>query len=397
MQDSEQAKRLQLCQEIERLSRHTEAQRHRVHVGIAGARPEDHVSSDGLVKIRDVRVDELAALMKWTPEWARRQVNISRTLVTRLPQILSRLESGEISAYNAVIIAEGLQDLFTKTRQDIHNPSSGHELAERYGSMVGSRASSKSASEMKRAVRKAVVALAPLPSDELHELACLNRRVDMTLAPDGMCWVNAYLPSVEGQRVMNAIRALVDKSENLTGTEAQNRADALVALVCNSTAGGGGGAEVQVLVSLETLLGTSQEPGTISGSNDLVTANAVRALAEDARLRRIVYDPLSKQVLEYGRETYRPPAALRDHVITRDQVCRYPGCSREASNADLDHVTPWEDGGKTNEKNLVSLCRRHHNLKTHAGWNYTLMPDHSVVWVSPSGIKLTDPARSVKD
>ena len=214
---------------------------------------------------------------------------------------------------------------------------------------------------------------------------------------DGMCWVNAYLPSIEGQRVMNAIHALVEKSEHLTGTEAQNRADALVSLVCNSAGAGNPGAEVQVMVSLETLMGISNEPGTISGSHDLITANAIRSLAEDARLRRIVYDPISKQVLEYGRETYRPPVALRDHVITRDQVCRYPGCSREASSADLDHVTPWEDGGKTDKDNLVSLCRRHHNLKTHAGWNYTLLKDNSVVWVSPSGVKLTDPARSLSD
>ena len=60
---------IEACQEIERLSRMTEAQRHRIHVAIVGAKPEDHVSADGLVKIRDVRVDELAALMKWTPEW----------------------------------------------------------------------------------------------------------------------------------------------------------------------------------------------------------------------------------------------------------------------------------------------------------------------------------------
>ena len=66
---SQHSQNIEACQEIERLSRMTEAQRHRIHVAIVGAKPEDHVSADGLVKIRDVRVDELAALMKWTPEW----------------------------------------------------------------------------------------------------------------------------------------------------------------------------------------------------------------------------------------------------------------------------------------------------------------------------------------
>ncbi|MEN9710961.1 MAG: hypothetical protein RL441_953 [Actinomycetota bacterium] len=395
--DANQTERVEMCWQIEKMSRKLEAQRHRAHVSIVGSRPEDHVSADGLVKIRDVRLDEVAALMKWTQEWARKQIAVSRALVMRLPRVLAMLEAGEISAYNAVIIAEGLQDLFSKTREDIHNLSEGVEITERYGAIVEPRAAGKTVAEMKRTVRKAVVALAPLPADELHELASLNRRVDMSLAPDGMCWVNAYLPSVEGQRVMNAIKAMVEKSEHLTGTDAQNKADAFVSLVCSSNGEGGTGAEVQVLVSLETLLGVSNEPGTIHGNKDLMTAAAVRALAEESRLRRIVYDPLSKQILEYGRETYRPPVALRDHVVARDQVCRYPGCSRDASTADLDHVTPWEDGGPTNKDNLVALCRRHHNLKTHAGWNYMLMPDDSVRWVSPSGVKLTDPPRHITD
>ena len=311
--------------------------------------------------------------------------------------MLKKLEAGEVSAYSAVIAAEGVQELFTKAREDIHDLRAGEEIAQRFESLVTPRAEGKTVSEMRRLVRKAVIALAPLPADELHELASLNRRVDMNLAPDGMCWVNAYLPSIEGQRVMNAIKAHIDRSEHFTGTEAQNRADAFVALMSNSTGDGNPSTEVQVLVSLETLLGTSNEPGTIQGSKDLVTAGAIRALADESRLRRIVYDPVSKQILEFGRETYRPPAALRDHVIARDQVCRYPGCSRDSIKNDLDHVKPWEDGGRTDEDNLVSLCRRHHNLKTHAGWNYTLQPDDAVVWLSPSGIRLVDPPRAITD
>lgn len=396
---SQHLEKLDLVTGIERNSRTIEAQRHRLHVEIAGPTPQDHLSADGQVKIRDIKVDEIAALLRWSPEWARRQINISRALVNRLPGILNRLEAGEISAYNAVIAAEGVQELFTKSREDIHDLRSGNELAQRYESLVAPKAEGKTVGEMRKAVRKAVIALAPLPADELHELACLNRRVDMTLAPDGMCWVNAYLPSVEGQRVMNAINGLIDRSQHFTGTEAQNRADAFVSLMCNSTgeAGGGTGAEVQVLVSLETLLGVSNEAATVQGSGDLMTAGAIRALAEDSRLRRIVYDPVSKQILEFGRETYRPPAALRDHVIARDQVCRYPGCGRHSVKNDLDHVKPWEDGGRTDQDNLVSLCRRHHNLKTHAGWTYTLEPDDSVKWVSPSGVRLVDPPRPITD
>ena len=45
--------------------------------------------------------------------------------------------------------------------------------------------------------------------------------------------------------------------------------------------------------------------------------------------------PETGQLLDYGRETYRPPASLRDHVRGRDPTCRAPGCSRPARYADL--------------------------------------------------------------
>ena len=49
-----------------------------------------------------------------------------------------------------------------------------------------------------------------------------------------------------------------------------------------------------------------------------------------------------------------------------------PGCRRRAVNCDLDHTIAWPTGS-TEASNLGPLCRRHHRLKTHFGFD--LQPD----------------------
>ena len=41
--------------------------------------------------------------------------------------------------------------------------------------------------------------------------------------------------------------------------------------------------------------------------------------------------------------------------------------------------------------NLAALCRRHHRLKTHTTWSYTILEPGSFLWSSPHGYQfLTD-------
>jgi hypothetical protein len=66
-------------------------------------------------------------------------------------------------------------------------------------------------------------------------------------------------------------------------------------------------------------------------------------------------------VLNAGRRTRKPSAALRRAVRERDRHrCRFPGC--ESRRTDLHHIRFWANGGQTKLANLISLCRRHHAL-----------------------------------
>jgi len=51
----------------------------------------------------------------------------------------------------------------------------------------------------------------------------------------------------------------------------------------------------------------------------------------------------------------------------------------------LVHTQPFDEGGPTNQANLVTLCRRHHRMKTHAAWTTNLAQDGTLTWTAPTG------------
>jgi hypothetical protein len=82
---------------------------------------------------------------------------------------------------------------------------------------------------------------------------------------------------------------------------------------------------------------------------------------------------------------YHPPAALANLIRVRQPACTYPGCRRPARQCDLDHVTPWDQGGRTCECNVHPLCRRHHRAKQCPGWHAAQPEPGTVTWTTPSG------------
>lgn len=146
--------------------------------------------------------------------------------------------------------------------------------------------------------------------------------------------------------------------------------------------------ELQIVIDAAALAGRSDNPAELIGYGP-ISAGAARELfaecAGDLKLRRLVTEPVVGHLLDYGRSTYRIPKLLADFVRARDRGCRFPGCLRPAAACDVDHVIAWDDGGKTAASNCACLCRRHHRLKTHAGWGFELRPDGGCIWSSPTG------------
>jgi hypothetical protein len=119
----------------------------------------------------------------------------------------------------------------------------------------------------------------------------------------------------------------------------------------------------------------------------------------DATWQRIFTDPLTGRLAHVDRGAYTPPAALAEHVRTRDQTCRFPGCRRAARWCDLDHRVPYPHG-PTCACNLCCLCRHHHRLNStltggsraptmtrssgRLPWGAGTSPSHHPSWIHPN-------------
>jgi hypothetical protein len=61
-----------------------------------------------------------------------------------------------------------------------------------------------------------------------------------------------------------------------------------------------------------------------------------------------------------GRAQHVVPDRTRRIVERRDRGCRVPGC--DGRFVEIHHIVHWNDGGRTDTRNLISVCPKHHKL-----------------------------------
>ena len=88
---------------------------------------------------------------------------------------------------------------------------------------------------------------------------------------------------------------------------------------------------------------------------------------------------------EQASPAYRPPPRLREFVAARDVTCRFLTCRQPVWRCDLDHSVPFDQGGRTCSCNLGGLCRFHHQVKQHRGWQLTQPVPGTFAWTTPAG------------
>ncbi|WP_417220198.1 DUF222 domain-containing protein [Arthrobacter sp.] len=110
------------------------------------------------------------------------------------------------------------------------------------------------------------------------------------------------------------------------------------------------------------------EPGapvpTLLGGGPIDQESAVRLMNAARTWWRLITDPVTGAVVEFGRERYRPTAAQRAALQFRDGSCTTPGCSGPLRTCEIDHTEEWQDGGGTDIANLHFGCHRCHRLKS---------------------------------
>lgn len=353
------------------------AQNALVHVLI-----DDLPDDDDLIALEmSQRADMAAVTMQWPPATAFGRLDQALRLVTELPGTFAMLTAGEISFRHAELIADATIGL----------ESSEMLLVE---ARVLEKSIGQTPAEFGRAARRAAAAVAPHIAEQKHDAAVAGRCVRRRPGRDYMVDIVATLPPVDAETVYLALDAVARKALAADGDKSirmdARRADALVGWALTALADPGlpkrhgRPVELHVVTDLPTMLGLAENPaellnyGTIPGS-------VARILAGDANWRRLIVDPVTGHLLDYGHTVYRPPQELKNFLVARDKVCRFPGCSIPAALCDHDHACPYEKGGDTSACNCHCLCRRHHILKTTGGWTLESHGNGSLTWISPGG------------
>ena len=366
-------------------------------VAIAGEVADEGGGAFGSVD--DEEREDVATALRLSPTAAQNRIDVARVLVAHLPNTISALATGEISAAHATVIAK-------ETATAIRNGLS-EEAVFRVEQTALAHAEFHTPGQVATKVKTTIAKLAPEEFEEIVDRARDTRRVSCYPEADGMATVVAILPAEDAQTIMKSIEAYILKRNQDDELVAEwsmlsadmKRADALTFIASQALASMADDVRphrrpitVSVAIDLPTLLGLAENPGQLAGYG-AIPASVARRLAADGNWQRFISDPTTGNLLDFGREKYTPPQELVDYLLARDRICRFPGCRRTGQSSDIDHAHSWESGGETNPANLGLLCRRHHRMKTHGGWSLESNPDGSCLWKSPKGKSFFVPAR----
>ena len=135
----------------------------------------------------------------------------------------------------------------------------------------------------------------------------------------------------------------------------------------------------------EQAAGQAGGPGPPPGGIALTALRAAIQLLERARVQAQADAVAGGCAHADESPGYRPPPRLREYIAARDMTCRSPVCGQPAWRADLDHTTPYDQGGRTCRCNLGGGCRRHHQLKQHPRWKLEQTKPGVFTWTTPAG------------
>jgi len=222
---------------------------------------------------------------------------------------------------------------------------------------------------------------------------------------DGSLVIKARLPAEAGAVFLKALEAAeaampppdVSAEASLEPVQSRSarRADALALMAEGFLASdqqplpGGDRQQIVVHVDAQTLrhdhagrCELEEGPG--------IAAETARRLACDASLVVLIENEQGEP-LNVGRKTRTIPPALRRALRSRDQGCRFPGCTHTRF-VDGHHVQHWAQGGETKLSNLVSLCRFHHRLLHEGRVVVQVLDDGAFRFVRPDGQSFDSPA-----
>jgi hypothetical protein len=311
--------------------------------------------------------------------------------MAEMPHTLALLTRGQVDEWTATLLVRETGALSLEDRRLVDQRLCAMSIDTTTGQVSEPWAAGQSPRRVEGAARALAAELDPAAAVRRAAKAAGERRVTLRPTPDTMTYLTTLLPVAQGVAAWASLRtaARAQKAAGDQRTESQIMADLLVQRVTGQAGAEAVPAEIQLVMTPGTLLGTSERPARIGDA--VIPAQTARDLARrtDAPrwLRRVFTDPLTGAVtaLDPRRRRFRPADAR--FLEVRDQHCRHPRC--HAAIADHDHITRNRDGGPATRINGQGLCEAHNLVKEIPGWTTHVTNRepgrHTVATTTPTG------------
>jgi hypothetical protein len=306
------------------------------------------------------------------------QVVLARQMETLEPT-LEAVEQGDISFEHALLIARQLKDLPESTAVPAQD-----ELLQAAG-----RSDPQELRKLGAEIRHRDD---PEGSARLAYRQHQKRRLRLFDHPDGMLGIEGALPAPEGMKLRTCLESLIGiPARGDQRSQEQRHADALTEL-CSRAIGSGmlprlGGRQPQLTVIVRSQAG-SEVSAELEGVGPISLGTLARLRGQDHVERKQKVDGAGV-TLNFGRARRCYSDNQREEIATRHPRCVVDGCTVPVRDCEIHHQVAWEEGGETDVKTAVPLCRRrHHPQVTEGGYGLEPRPGGGFVLMAPPGAEL---------
>jgi hypothetical protein len=307
-----------------------------------------------------------------------RETVSGEVLPPQYPQVAAAQGDGVVSGEQARVITATIEDLPASVRAE-HG-----EQVERTLVAAAARFDPTTLGKLGRHLQAVLDPDGILATEEDQQ-----RRRTATLTPnrDGSGDLRAHLTPETLAKVQATLLPLAaprpcgDTRDDRTAPQRLHDAlDTAAAMLLRSgqlPASGGTPATVLLTMTLDQL---EQRAGLVTtGHGGQLTVDQALRLAGEADVIPTVIG--TDGILGYGRSRRIASASQRRALAARDGGCVFPGCDHPPDWTEAHHITPWNQGGKTDLDNLCLLCDHHHDHHRRAGWRIVMQ--HGRPWAIP--------------
>jgi hypothetical protein len=303
---------------------------------------------------RDI-ADWLAGATKSSYGDAKRKERLGSAM-KKSDALKAAVESGEVSADTAEQLASTLIE-----------PPAGAEAAD-LAELVEACAGASPAE-----ARDAANLFASTFTDEADEEAAAERRhqaraLSFGAQADGMVAIRGTLPAASADQVKKSLLHAAGPYDGDQRTHEQRMADGLTNLASayakGEVSGGREAPQMTITMTEASRIGLSNEPA-LTDLGTRIPAHEARRLAAIAEIRRVVM--VGSAVIDLGRSYRAASSHQYQALVARDGGCVWPGCTAPAAWCEVDHIVPWESGGRTDLSQMALLCPHHHRERHRPG------------------------------